>query len=217
MNEGYEVVDVLMLVGNVGPLAVYFLILGLVNSHARPFLMTSRADFLALTSVLLPVLIWPVPDFIRAGLYLWLTLGLLLAVALFVRLLPGRLDGFVVYNVSVRQCVRMLNLSLRRLGLAGRWKGGAWTSDDGSLSVCVRGFAPLRNASIHVESTDSLRREWVPRIGADLEGRLKSVAQLPSASGAALVVAGVTLMILPMWMVGRHIHDLVDAMTHVFG
>ena len=35
--------------------------------------------------------------------------------------------------------------------------------------------------------------------------------------GACLVMLGVGLMIIPMWMVSRHIDDLVDAMSHLFG
>ena len=36
-------------------------------------------------------------------------------------------------------------------------------------------------------------------------------------TGACLVILGVGLMILPMWTVGRHIDDLVDAMSYLFG
>ena len=61
LANGYQVVDVLMLVGNVAPVAIYFLTLGLVNSHSRPYLTTSRSDFLSLTIVLIPLFLWPLP------------------------------------------------------------------------------------------------------------------------------------------------------------
>ena len=51
----------------------------------------------------------------------------------------------------------------------------------------------------------------------EVDRRLGCVAQLPSAMGAGLVLVGLGLMILPMWMMGRHIDDLVDAMLHLFG
>jgi hypothetical protein len=35
--------------------------------------------------------------------------------------------------------------------------------------------------------------------------------------GACLVVLGVGLLIIPMWMVGRNIDALVDAMSWLFG
>ena len=35
--------------------------------------------------------------------------------------------------------------------------------------------------------------------------------------GACLVMAGAAIMLVPMWMVGTHIDDLVDAMGHHFG
>lgn len=215
--SNYEVVDILMLVGNVLPLAVYFLVLGLVNSHARPFLISSRSDFLALTSVLLPVLIWPVPDFIRGGLYLLLLVGMLLAGLVFLYLLPARHAGFVVYNISRSRCLKLLEQSIRSLGLEGRWQGSVFTTDDLSLSMEVREFSILHNVALHMECRSDRARLSVHELGADLDRRLHTVSQLPSTMGAGLVLVGVSLLILPMWMVGRHIHDLVDAMTHLFG
>jgi hypothetical protein len=98
--ESYQVVDVLMLVANVAPVALYFLVLGLVNSHARPYLITSRSDFIVLTSVLVPVLMWPVPGFAQAGMIWILVVGLCMALAVFLWLLPSQHAGFVVYNIS---------------------------------------------------------------------------------------------------------------------
>ncbi len=213
----YHAVDVLMLVGNVAPIALYFLVLGLVNSHARPCLITSRSDFLALTTVLLPLLIWPVPEFVRAHLFGSLALGLLLAVLAFYYLLPHAAAGFVVYNVSRSQCLNALAAALRRLNLSGRWDNAVWTSDRGDLLIEIRQFSLLRNVSIHTTPSSDAARDCVHHIGLELRRSLQSVAQLPSNMGAALVMLGVTLMILPMSMVARHIDDLVEAMAHLFG
>jgi hypothetical protein len=213
----YQVVDVLMLVGNVAPIALYFLVLGLVNSHARPCLITSRADFVALTCALMPVLLWPVPTFVRSGMVWLLVLGLLVAAGLFTWLLITCGPGFVVYNVSQARCTSLLEEALRRLGLSGGWSGDSWQANDGSLTIHVRRFALLRNVALHVEEHGGRRGGIVDELGAELNRRLRSVAQLPSSMGACLVLIGVCLMSLPMWMVGRHIHDLVDAMSRLFG
>lgn len=215
--DSYQVVDVLMLVGNVAPIALYFLILGLINSHSRPWIVTSRSDFLALTSVLMPVLLWPVPDFIRSQLYLPLVAGLLAAVVAFVYMLPKADAGFVVYNVAESRCLKLLSLALRQLGLTGRWEGRVWHADSGNLSIEVRKFSLLRNVTLHFDTQDETARDLIPLIGHTLHARLQSVAQLPSPMGAGLVLLGVGLMILPMWMVGRHIHDLVDAVSYLIG
>ena len=213
----YQVVDVLMLVGNVAPIALYFLVLGLVNSHARPYLTTCRADFVTLTCVLTPVLFWPLPAFIRSGAMPLFIIGLFLAAALFVWLLMTTGTGFVIYNVSQAHCVKVLEEALHALGLSGRWTGDTWRDDAGRITIHLRKFTLLRNVTLHVETHDPQVAGRLPELGTDLSQRLEAVAQLPSTTGACLVLIGVALMILPMWMVGRHIHDIVDAMTNIFG
>src|SRR5262245_6602083 len=64
-------VSALLVFLNVAPIALYFLVLGLVNSHARPYRISSRSDFVALTSVIVPFLFWPVPSLVVSGLW-WL-------------------------------------------------------------------------------------------------------------------------------------------------
>jgi hypothetical protein len=217
MDGNYQFVDVLLLVGNVAPVAVYFLALGLVNSHARPYLITSRADFVALTGVLVPVALWPIPAFVASGSWWPMVLGCAAIAFLFLWLLPKSRSGFVVYNISEAQCAGMLRQALQALGYSGRWDGASWQADSGRLAIHLRGFALLRNVSIHVEAADRVAADDVPLIGEELQKRLQSVAQLPSPMGAGLVLIGLAMMILPMWMVGRHIDDIVDAMSHLFG
>lgn len=217
LATGYQVVDVLMLVGNVAPVAIYFLTLGLVNSHSRPYLTSSRSDFLALTIVLVPLLLWPLPGL--AGLHAWWPLagGLALTLALFIRMLPRRDAGFVVYNISENTCRRSLDRALAKLGLAGDWEGRSWRSRCGRLTIQLRKFALLRNVSINVELRSPADRNLVLAIQEQLGVELERISQLPSTMGASLVLLGVALLVLPMWMVGRHIQDLVDAMSHLFG
>lgn len=217
LADNYQVVDVLMLVGNIVPIALYFLILGLVNSHSRPCLITSRSDFLTLTCVLLPVLLWPVPEFVRGRMYGPLAGLLLLAIVIFYYMLPKRNAGFVIYNISRRRCADLLDQALTRLHLTGRMNDDVWLADDGSLRIELREFSLLRNVAIHFEPTDAECELLVPVIGHEIDRRLSTISQLPTNMSAGMVLAGVTLLILPMWMVSRHVDDLVDAMLHLFG
>jgi len=215
--EAYRVSDVLMLVGNLFPLALYFLVLGLVNSHARPRLISSRADFLALSSALGPLLLWPLPWLAASGQWWPLLFGASLAIGLFAWLLPRRDAGFVVYNVAAPICEQFVRQALRRIPLDGQWDGAAWHAVNGEVSIYLRRFGLLRNVAVHVEARSSQTRWVADALADDLQRRFQAVAQLPSPMGACLVVMGLGLMILPMWMVGRHIHDIVDAMSHIFG
>jgi len=212
-----QVVDVFMLVGNITPIALYFLILGLVNSHARPYLVTSRSDFIALSIALLPVLLWPLPVVAAARAWWALAAGLWTAGLLFFRFLPGPNAGFVIYNISEARCLRILEEALARIGLHGCWDGHSWRSSRDNVRIHIRKFSLLRNVSINVEAAPRDAGLLVTELGAELARGLRSVAQLPSTMGACLVVIGVGLLIVPMWAVGRHIRDIVDAMSHLFG
>ncbi|HVP10380.1 MAG TPA: hypothetical protein VMV94_04235 [Phycisphaerae bacterium] len=213
----YQVVDVLLLVGNVAPVALYFLALGLVNSHSRPYLISRRADFVALTSVLVPILLWPVPGFVHSGYWWVLLIAAGLAAATFAWMLPKTDDGFVIYNITESRCMRLLDDALTATGLSGSWESKTWRSDCGTMAIHVRGFALLRNVTLHIEKTGPRAARLYPTLAAQLQHRLSNVAQLPSTMGAGLVLVGLALMILPMWTVSRHIDDLVDAMSHLFG
>lgn len=90
-------------------------------------------------------------------------------------------------------------------------------ADDGSLRIELRPFPLLHNVAIHVEPAGSKGEALVPQIGMEIDRQLSTVSQLPSNMSAGMVLAGVTLLLLPMWMVSRHVDDLVDAMLHLFG
>lgn len=214
----YQVVDVLLLAGNVMPIALYFLALGLLNSYAKPYLTTGRRDFIVLTIVLVPVLFWPVPAFVQSGAWWAVIASGTLAAAAFAYLLPRRNAGFVIYNISEARCLRLLDDSLRACGRAGCRHGNTWIADDTRCEIHVRSFSLLRNVSLHVECADpQAADEFARSLDRELQRQLDAFSQLPSAMGAGLVLLGLTLMTLPMWMVSRHIDDLVDAMSHLFG
>ncbi len=213
----YQVVDVLMLVGNIVPIALYFLALGLVNSHARPFLITARTDFVTLSCALMPILLWPVPTFVGSGMTWVLLVGLVLVVGLFVWILTNIGTGLVIYNIDESCCHRILNDAIRAAGFKGRWTKDTWRDDAGSIAIHFRKFALLRNVTLHIEADSPTIAKCFPPLAAELDRRLATVAQLPSTRGACLVLVGVALMILPMWMVGRHIHDIVEAMSSLLG
>jgi hypothetical protein len=218
LADGYQVADVLMLVGNIAPIALYFLTLGLINSHARPWIITSRADFLLLSGVLAPLMFWPVPMLSRLGSWWALAAGGGLAAMLFVWLLRKAGDGLVIYNISEARCARLVEQSLHRLGWVGRWEGDlCWQERDDGMRLSLRSFLLLRNVSLHVENLAAADRPRVDALADQLEREAASIAQLPSTMGSALVMVGLTLLLVPLWMVGRHIQDLVDAMTHLLG
>lgn len=213
----YQVSDILMLVLCIAPVATYFLTLGLVNSHSRPWLISSRADFTSLTIVLIPLLIVPLPALASSRNWWVLIAAAVALVLVFRRMLPSDRAGFVIYNIAEGRCRRLVEDSITRLRWRGRWNGQTWQSSDESMSLTIRSFSPLRNVTLHIEPADSMSRTALEDLRAEIESRFHGVSQMPSTMGACLVMLGLALMIIPMWMVSRHIDDLVDAMSHLFG
>src|SRR5262249_49465870 len=124
--------------------------------------------------------------------------------------------GFVVYNISERACLRLLDDALRITGVSGRWDGRTWRSNCGELTLHVRKFALLRNMTLKVDACTPAAHTRAQSLVDEFHQRLERVSQLPSTMGACLVLIGAGLLILPMWMVSRHIQDLVDAMANLF-
>lgn len=213
----YQVTDVLMLVLCVAPVATYFLTLGLINSHSRPWMISSRSDFVSLTVVLVPILIVPLP--MLASTRQWWVIGGAAAamVIVFWKMVPSHEAGYVIYNITERRCRLLVEGAMDALGWKGSWHRDMWRSDDQSLAITLRSFAPLRNVTLHADSSGTNAGRSLEQLKSAIESRFGSVAQMPSTMGACLVMLGVALMIIPMWMVSRHIDDLVDAMSHLFG
>jgi hypothetical protein len=207
---------------NVAPIGLYFVTLGLVNSHARPHRVSSRADFIALTCVLVPVLCWPIPALAGARLWWLLAAGMGLAAVLFLRLLPDRDAGWVIYNISEGRWRQALQNAARSVGLAGEWTGRCWQDRERGLRIEYGTIPLLRNVSVRVlTGTDAagpggLPRERLARLEQALDRHLGRFEQLPSASGALLLTLGVAVMILPLWVLGRHAPDVAAAVARLF-
>src|SRR5690606_37506610 len=96
--------------------AVYFLGLGLLNSQARPFLISARRDFALLATAFIPVVVVPAVGLARNG-HILPAAGICLGVlVLFAVMLPARHSAWVIYNVGPAQFRRVLDRACRRQG-----------------------------------------------------------------------------------------------------
>lgn len=215
IEDAHPAVNVLLLVAFVAPVAVYFLMLGLVNSHATPRLVSCRDDFVALTGVMIPFLIAPVPALARAALWWVIVLEAGLAAYAFFALLPGRHAGWVIYNIGSGRGRELVRRCVAELGWGGEWRSGSWSGASGRLHVTS--LSVLRNITVHVELHSPEAESQRLALRSLLEERLSRVQQLPSATGACMLLLGVGMLSVPIWIVGRHIEELVEAVVHLFG
>ena len=212
MDSANQVVFVLQLIIALGPLAVYFLGLGLVNSQAHPCLVRARSDFVLLAIAFIPVIMAPILLLVQNGHPL-VALAVVVAVAgLFAFLLPARRGNWVVYNIGLAQCHRVLERSCRRLG----WSLGA-TEDcihiaPVGLTIHQSSLPWLRNVSIRVQGAEKSAGQLMDALGRELERE----SMLPSPTGASMVVIGAALLGVPMYYLLNHMNAIVDVVKHIF-
>jgi uncharacterized membrane protein len=144
----------------VGPLAVYLLVLGVINLSSRPFITTGARDAAALGVgvggfvIIGPVyLLLPSETMFFFGTFVWLMLLALyvLVMSLFVLLLRPRL---VIYNLPAERVRPMLATLVTQLDDQARWAGG-----------CL--VLPQLGVQLHVESAPSMRNVQLVSVGAE--------------------------------------------------
>jgi hypothetical protein len=216
MSSHEQAVFFLRVVINIAPVAVYFLALGLVNTQARPRLVSGRSDFIALTLVFIPVLVWPVPILIASGLWWVVLAGLCIGGAVFWAMLPERMSNWVVYNITERRCRRLLKDALARMGLAASEDPLGLVVESRNLRVDLNGFGLLNNVSVYLRPIQGeLDEAWLLRLRAEFDEQLGTMSLLPSPTGACLVMLGVGLLIVPLWMMSRHMDAIVEIVSRL--
>ncbi len=200
----------------VGPIAVYALWLGLVNSQAVPKLVKARDDFMVMTIAFWPFALEPVVGLVRAGHggVAMAATGLMLL--LFLRLLPAKHSGWVTYNLSPRRGRMWADRSLRSLEWSYRWVERTAIVTDKGLSIELRSVPVLRNVTFHIRHTRAKPPAAdVAALRAEMSRRLEREGGLPSVAGCCLMMGGVLLLILPLWMLSHHSAAIAEVMTRI--
>lgn len=208
-------VNALLAFLNIVPLALYFLTLGLVNCHARPLRVSSRSDFIALTTVIIPLLFWPVPSLVVNRLWWLIGLEAVAAVWFFAKLMPRAEAGWVVYNISEGRWRSAWDSAAASAGLNGGWHGRTWRDEHGGLQIAYTGIPLLRNISVEATFQNDAAASRLTNATDRLDRHLARIEQLPSTTGACLWVLGIALMLMPLWILGRHAHDVASALARL--
>ncbi len=216
MSPHDQAIFLLKVLINIAPIAVYFLVLGLLNSQSHPRIVSGRRDFITLTLVFVPMLIWPIPVLLAHRLWPLLLIGLSAAGVAFVALLPSRLSSWVMYNVTEQRCRRHLENALGSLRLDYQIVNGSYRLPHDQLEIHVASFALLRNVTLHFQfDPHHPPAELLEKLRASFQSELQRLALLPSVSGACLLALGVLLLMLPLWMINNHADAVVEALTRL--
>lgn len=214
MDARDQVVFVLQVVMALGPIAVYFLGLGLVNSQARPFLISARRDFAILAGAFVPVVLVPAVALARGGHGYLAAMVLACVAVLFLAMLPGRKGTWVIYNTGAGQFRRLLQRACRRQGWDLRAEGDLLRVEPVGLQITRHSVSWLRNVTVELHGAGRCRAP-ADQLMAALSDELAQESMLPSPTGASLVVIGASLLGLPMWYLFRNMDLIVDVVRQI--
>jgi hypothetical protein len=219
VNSSDQVTFVLQLVLALGPLAIYFLGLGLVNSQAHPCMVPARTDFVVLTVAVVPMVMGPVVALVDLGGWWPAFVAGLVAVGFIASMLPRRNSGWVVYNTSLPQCRRLLCRACHRLGLSAEGGEDQVHVPEAGLTVMLSSLPVLRNVTLSMRtppSEDNKGDAIVRRLMDTLEHEIRQETMLPSPAGASMVVIGATMLAVPMWFLFNNVDAIARAVRQIF-
>jgi hypothetical protein len=192
--------DPLHLAIAVGPLAVYLLLLGLVNLSRRPWLTTAARDAAALGAAVMGLaIVGPIKLFIpeqamSRGPFAWVLIVALyiLCVTLLALLLRPRL---VIYNITLEQLRPVLGETTAALDPDARWAGASLALPRLGVSLYVEPSAAMRNVQLIATGPRQNFAGWRVLENA-LRGELRKMSVPPNPLGASLILFGVAMIAL---------------------
>lgn len=181
-----------------GPVAMYFLVLGVINLAPRPLVTTGSRDLAALASALCGfVVVGPMELFLPEaaavffGVYAWLlmVLAYVLLVMLIVLLARPRL---VIYNVSAPQLDAALSAIVPKLDPEARWAGNSLAMPQIGVHLHVEGIPLLKNAQLISAGPHQNIGGW-RLLERELAAALRETRSTPSPIASALVSCGLAM------------------------
>ena len=208
---GIEQLDVpLRVAAVVVPAAVYFLLLGLLNSQRSPQLLRGRTDFILLIAAFLPTFCVPVLDYL--GTSFWAAAAVAVAVVGTALLLaPGRSGSWVIYNIGLPESLRAVERTLQAMGESFSRRGRRLLLTGRDVTLRFTSMPLLKNITIAAEGADvrSFQRDFEGHFGRQL-GLVPS-GPTPMAATFLLLAAG--MLVTPLALVADRMPEMVRVIT----
>ena len=190
----------------VGPLAVYLLLLGVLNLRGRPLVTTGARDAAALGIGLVGFVIagpmelfFPEGAASRFGGWVWVMLIVFygLCVSLVVLLMRSRI---VIYNISLEQLRPILTSVAMKLDKRSRWNGDSLIMPERRVHLHVEPVDALRNIQLTSGGNQQSFEGW-QALEKELSIALKRLSVGPNLIGIPFLVAsGVLAAFSAAWM-----------------
>ncbi len=182
-----------------GPLAIYLLVLGMINLSRRPLLTTGGRDLLAVSIALSGFfIIGPLDLFMpataanRFGVWVWLLmLGLyLLVVSLIVLVVRPRL---VIYNMLPGEVRVLLQRMIDRHELPHAWAGDSLSLPTWGIQLHMTTFLLMRNVSLSATGARQSLQGW-RWLRRDLAIELSQTEVPPNPLGLSLMTFSLLML-----------------------
>lgn len=190
----------------VAPLAVYLLMLGVINLRRRPFVMTGARDAAALGIGLVGFVVagpmelfFPEGAASRFGPWVWLMLVIFygLCVSLLVLLLRPRI---VVYNISMEELRPILTSIAMKLDKNSRWTGDSLHLPEHRVHLHVEPVGWLRNIQLTSGGSQQSHEGW-RAVELELNAALRKIRVSPNIIGFPLIaISGAIALAAAIWM-----------------
>ena len=176
------------------PLAVYLLMMGLLNLRRHPFVTTGARDAATLgIGVVGFVIAGPMELFFpegaasQFGAWVWVSLIVFygLCVSLVVLLMRPRI---VIYNVSLEELRPILSKIALELDPKSRWIGDALVIPRLKIHMHVEAVESLRNVQMVAGGNQQSTEGWL-RVVRERKRHMAKVAVRPNVTGVPLLVA----------------------------
>ncbi len=195
---------VLKLAAMIGPVALYFFIIGFLNTRTRPQLLSGRQEFIVLTVALSPLVLGPLiyyfgdsPAAIGFSLLLLALCGFFLA---------PRDRSLVVYNISRFRAGRIATEVLEKLGKPAAAADRGVTVDGQRCFVELSGFPLLGIVTVRMTGgDDALWDDFRVLFSA----RVRGIEAVPRAVAVSMLLIATAMLVAPAALVVRHAPEIV--------
>ena len=193
----------LSIISVVVPIAVYFLILGLLNSRSRPQLLRSTEDGVLLGGSMSLVFIPVAVSQLGTSVTALMVVAAGLAAATWMLVSPAR--AWIIYNLTPSAAREAVAKALSAMGLADSCQDGRFSLSEG-VTLEVRHFPLLRNTSVRLTGGD---RPLARQFEAALASRLNATQTEANPAAAACVLVATAMLIVPLTLAAHESGQIV--------
>ncbi len=180
------------------PVALYFFLIGLLNSRRNPQLLTARQDFSLLVVALCPLVVLPILQALQVSSLpaVAIVAGV---VGLGVYLLGPRGRSLVIYNVSLAEARKAVCQALERAGLSFEQIPDGFEIAPHRSRVELSAFPLLRNVTVSFSGDAD---DW-STLERCLHRGLSRVEVEPAPMAVAMLLVATAMIVTPLSLIAR--------------